>query len=333
MTDDPISDASAAAERGEFESAIITLRPLAEAGNREAQYQLGFLALTQCDLISGREAFSLFLEASEQGHAAAMYHLATFPEFLSEPFKSPLSNEDAWRWLLRAAEGGCAQAQRDAGASLATGNWREGKVPQDLAAAIAWYRRAAEAGHADAQYNLASMLADGEGCDRDLPAAREWLRRAAAGGYEYAEGLLAHLDSLQQSLDRRDSESDSGFDSPESAAMVGFPPKYCRPIATRVNGDDAYVLLNTGSVTQPYLYGVNCRRESGRWLERGSANGPGWEQPGHDPDVGTLSFWDDAPVGADMVRVEFDGRIVEEPVIDRAFLVVWWRVPAPQDWP
>ena len=117
-----------------------------------------------------------------------------------------LSEEEAWQWLLRAAEGGCVQAQRDAGASLATGDWRDGKIPQDLAAAVGWYRRAAEAGHADAQYNLASMLAEGEGCDRDLPAAREWLRRAVAGGYEYAEGLLAHLDSLQQSLDRRNSD-------------------------------------------------------------------------------------------------------------------------------
>jgi uncharacterized protein len=88
--------------------------------------------------------------------------------------------------LLRAAEGGCGQAQRDAGASLATGDWREGKVRQDLPSAVAWYRRAAEAGHADAQFNLASMLAEGEGCDRDVPAAREWLRRAVAGGYEYA---------------------------------------------------------------------------------------------------------------------------------------------------
>jgi len=34
-----------------------------------------------------------------------------------------------------------------------------------------------------------------------------------------------------------------------------------------------------------------------------------------------------------MVRVEFDGRIVDEPVVDRSFLVVWWHVPAPQDWP
>lgn len=195
MTREAIAIARAAAARGDFESAITVLRPLADAGSAEAQYQLGSLALTECELISGREAFSLFVKAAEQGHPEAMYHLATFPDFLREPFRSPLSDAQAWHWLLRAAEGDCVQAQRDAGASLATGEWLEGKIPQDLAAAVAWYRRAAEAGHADAQYNLASMLAEGEGCDRDLPAAREWLSRAVAGGYEHAERLLAHLDS------------------------------------------------------------------------------------------------------------------------------------------
>ena len=206
MTNDSISDAKAAAARGDFESAIAVLRPLADASNRDAQYELGFLALTECELVSGREAFSLFMKAAQDGHVDAMYHLATFPDFISEPFRSPLSEEEGWQWLLRAAEGGCIQAQRDAGASLATGDWREHRILQDLPAAVAWYRRAAEAGHADAQYNLASMLAEGEGCDRDLPAAREWLRRAVAGGYKYPEGLLAHLDSLQQSLDRRNSD-------------------------------------------------------------------------------------------------------------------------------
>ena len=122
MTEDPISDARAAAGRGEFESAIVLLRPLAEADDREAQYQLGFLAFTECDLISGREAFSLLLRAAEQGHAEAMYHLATFPEYLSEPFKSPLSEEEGWSWLLRSAESGCVQAQYSAAASLATGD-------------------------------------------------------------------------------------------------------------------------------------------------------------------------------------------------------------------
>jgi uncharacterized protein len=197
VTHDPLADARAAASRGDYESAIAFLRPQAEAGNREARYELGFLALTECDLVSGREAFSLFMKAAEQGHAEAMYHLATFPEFVGESFKSPLSEQEAWHWLLRAAESGSLQAQYAAGASLATGDWGERGGHRDLEAAVAWYRCAAEAGHVEAQYNLASMLAEGEGCDRDLPAAREWLRRAVAGGYEYAEGLLAHLDSLR----------------------------------------------------------------------------------------------------------------------------------------
>ena len=126
---------------------------------------------------------------------------------------------------------------------------------------------------------------------------------------------------------------DDGFDNPESAAMVGFPPKYCRVIASRTQADDAYVLLNTGSSEQPYLYGVPCRRENGRWFGLNSANAPGWDQADHDPDVGTLSIWDNAPAEADMVRVELQDQIVEEAVIDRAYLVVWWRVPTPQQWP
>lgn len=203
---DPIGDAKAAAARGDFESAINLLRPLAGAGNRDAQYELAFLALTECESISAREAFSLFMKAAEDGHAEAMYRLATFPDFISEQFRSPLSDDETWRWLLRAAEGGSVEAQRDAGASLATGGWRKTEVPQDLSAAVAWYRRAAEAGHADAQFNLASMLAEGEGCDRDLTAARQWLRRAVTGGSDYAKELLTHLDSLQQSLDARNAD-------------------------------------------------------------------------------------------------------------------------------
>lgn len=137
MPHNPISDARAAASRGDYESAIRGLRPAAEDGNREAQYELGFLALTECDLISGREAFSLFMKAAEQGHAEAMYHLAKFPEFLGEPFKLPLSDEGAWNWLVRAAESGCLLAQYDAGASLATGNWGDTGVRKDLEAADA----------------------------------------------------------------------------------------------------------------------------------------------------------------------------------------------------
>jgi len=55
---------------------------------------------------------------------------------------------------------------------------------------------------------------------------------------------------------------------------------------------------------------------------------------GDDPELGTLTVWDDAPEGASAVRMEFQGVIVEEPVRDGAYLFVWWRVPCPEEeWP
>jgi hypothetical protein len=124
------------------------------------------------------------------------------------------------------------------------------------------------------------------------------------------------------------------FDSPEDAAMQGFPRENSRVVATRVKGDDAYVLLDTGPRGQPYLYGVYCSRHDGRWRGDSPANGPGWSQAGADPTLGTLVVWDLAPAGTDRVRVEFAGGTVEEPVTDIAYLAVWWCVSDPQhDWP
>jgi hypothetical protein len=68
MTRDLMGQAKSASERGNFEAAIALLCPLAEAGDSDAQYQLGFLVLTECaecDLLSGREAFSLFRAAAD----------------------------------------------------------------------------------------------------------------------------------------------------------------------------------------------------------------------------------------------------------------------------
>ena len=39
------------------------------------------------------------------------------------------------------------------------------------------------------------------------------------------------------------------------------------------------------------------------------------------------------PAGADMVRVECGGEEIEELVTQGAYLLVWWRVRSPVDWP
>jgi hypothetical protein len=122
-------------------------------------------------------------------------------------------------------------------------------------------------------------------------------------------------------------------DSPEDAALEGFPREHCRVVAMRVKADDAYVLLDTGPHGQPYLYGICCSRHDGRWRGGSNGNGPGWSQAGPDPFLGTLVDWELAPEGTDRVRVEYAGETVEEPVDDIAYLVAWWRVPDPAHWP
>jgi hypothetical protein len=124
------------------------------------------------------------------------------------------------------------------------------------------------------------------------------------------------------------------FDSPEEAAMQDFPAAHCRIVASRVQGNAAYVLLDTGPPEYMYLYGVNCVREAGGWRDSITGNGPGWAIAQPEEDVGTLSLWSEAPPGADRVRVEFEGRVTEEPIENGTYLAVWWNVPfSDEDWP
>jgi hypothetical protein len=115
--------------------------------------------------------------------------------------------------------------------------------------------------------------------------------------------------------------------------MQSVPGAHCRVVASQAFDDDAYVLLDTGSPGRPYLYGSTCYRRGGRWFEAGSSNVPGWEQTSHDPDLGTLSFWGNVRAGVDTVRVEFDGAMREEPVRYGTDFLIWWRAPAPAEWP
>jgi hypothetical protein len=120
------------------------------------------------------------------------------------------------------------------------------------------------------------------------------------------------------------------FASLADAARSSFPTRYCRIIATREQRDEGYVLFDIGPIGQPYLYGVSFARHDGRWSEGVSGNGPGWSHVGPDKELGTATIWDEAPPGADKVRVEFGREVREEVVANGAYLAVWWGVPHPE---
>ena len=112
--------------------------------------------------------------------------------------------------------------------------------------------------------------------------------------------------------------------------MAGFPAEYCRVVASAVNGDDGYVVLDTGSAAYPYWYGVSVWRGPDGWRDGTSGNGPaaGWTATEKDRNLGTAFVYGEAPFGATRVRAALGTDVREAPVSGGVYLVAWWRVPA-----
>ena len=128
-----------------------------------------------------------------------------------------------------------------------------------------------------------------------------------------------------------------GFESPELAAMEGFPPAHCRVVASAVDGDDAFVVLDTGSAGRPYLYGGTVQRGASGWQGGidGSGGAVGWTVTDTARELGVVALWDEAPSDADAVRVRWGRDERQVPVRHGVFLATWWRQPYPEGrpWP
>lgn len=123
------------------------------------------------------------------------------------------------------------------------------------------------------------------------------------------------------------------FDSLADATRASFPPESCRLLAIREHGDAGYALFDTRPTGEPYLYEVHYDRQDGRWSEGSTGNGPGWHLLDPDTELGVLTLWGDESPNADRVRVEFERESREEPVSDSVYLVIWWDVPCPTNYP
>lgn len=183
-----LDKARADIDAGNCEVAIPVLLPLAESGNKQAQFLLGYMIFTDCEYpFADSVARDWLVKAKEQGHADACYYLARFPNAQGI---SCIDDKESMNLLIEAGERGSVVAQRELGACFATGDWIGEK---DEAKAIEWYTVAAEQGHAESQYDLGFMLLLGEGTDKNTLKGMEWLIKAAEQGNDSACGLLADI--------------------------------------------------------------------------------------------------------------------------------------------
>ena len=177
----------AAYNRGDYATALREFRPLAEHGDADAQFYLGFMYRRGVGVtLDYAEAVRWFRMAAEKGDANAQNSLGAM---YGKGLGVPQDFAAALRWFRMAVEQGYATAQHNLGVAYREGNG----VGQDYAKAVRWFRMAAEQGYADAQYNLGSMYRLGQGMTEDYAEAAKWFRLAAEQGHvdtQYNLGVM-----------------------------------------------------------------------------------------------------------------------------------------------
>jgi TPR repeat protein len=174
-------DGRSAYINGDYKTAFTILKPLADAGNAQAQKMMGIMY----DYGHGvapdpAQALQWYIRSAEQGQTAVQYQVG------AKYFKGENIAQDyteAARWWAMAADGGQVDAQFNLGLMYFRGL---GVTPDDARAAEL-FRRAADQGHAHAQYSLAVMYAFARGVDKDYDAALQWFMKSADQGVAQAQ--------------------------------------------------------------------------------------------------------------------------------------------------
>lgn len=191
---DPLSAGAQAYRAGDFETTIALWRPLAEAGDRDAQFALGTLYQAGHGVAqSDHKATEWFQRAAEQGSVPAQFNLGNA---YMHGRGVAIDEQQALHWWMKAAEAGLAPAQFNVGTAYLYGR---GTAPS-VERALDWYRMAAANGHAGAQAAL-QRLADqaqsyvlhGPSWVRARPAHHFTLQLLAAESKEQAEDYVASL--------------------------------------------------------------------------------------------------------------------------------------------
>ena len=181
---DNLKKAADAYSKGDFQTAITYLNPLAEQGDAAAQYNLGFLYMKGKGVPQDiKMVIKWYTKAAKQGYANAQFNLGLLYELGQDV---PRDYKMAIKWYTKAAEQGQLKAQNN------LGHMYKG-VLQDNKMAFKWYAKAAEQGNAVAQFNLGLMYEKGEGVPQDYKMAFKWYTKSAEQGVASAQNNLGNI--------------------------------------------------------------------------------------------------------------------------------------------
>jgi TPR repeat protein len=265
----PLEDGRAAHDRGDWQTTLKLLQPLADQGNAEAEDKIGDVygngqAVPQ-DYV---EAVKWYRKAADQGNADAQTDLCSM---YYKGHGVPQDYAEAVQWCRKAADQGNAQAQFGLGQMYYQGKG----VPQNYAEAVQWCRKAADQGNAQAQFLLGSMYEEGLAVQHEsgiLPPTLTNDHVNAADFHQDAliDGVLSNLP--QQAKNRQ--------------ADLGEAAKWYRKAADQGFADAGFRLGNMydsgEAMPQDYVEAVKWYRKAAEQGHQGAQQILGWKyERGH----------------------------------------------------
>jgi uncharacterized protein len=212
----PLEDGLEAYKKGDFDTAVSLLRPLAEQGNAQAEEKLGRMYQRGKGVPKDfARAVEWYRKAAERGDAAAQGRLG----FLYRVGAGvPRDLKLAQKWYRLAADQGNPLAEVGLGYMLLEGS---GEKP-DVVAAAALFTKAAEHGDALAMLALGTLYELGQGVTRDWVQAHKWYSLASVDDGEYEQDLFDRAKRAKEELAKQ--MSPEQIAEAERLARAAMPP-------------------------------------------------------------------------------------------------------------
>ena len=175
-------------------SNLALLQREANAGNPEAQFQLGRLYDTGDKLERDRQkAITWYTSAANQGHAESQYRLAVAYLFGIGVTKNPTVGES---WLMKSAK------QNHPVAKELLPIYKANRiVNRPISVAVAWYLEKVVDGDPEGEFGLGYMYENGWGINTNNAEARKWYAEARDIGSGGAARRLRQIKAEQASKD------------------------------------------------------------------------------------------------------------------------------------
>ncbi len=199
-----------------------TLRAAALAGDAPAEFEIAMRFAEGHDVVASNEEAARWLSrAAKQGLTLAQFRLGGFYEKGMGVKKDLVAARDLY---TAAANKGNGKAMHNLAVLYAEGV----DGPADYRTASHWFRKAADHGITDSQYNLAILYARGIGVEQNYTESYKWFALAANAGDAEAgkkrDEVATHLDPPSLAAAQAAIQKFTAEPQPDDAINVKSPP-------------------------------------------------------------------------------------------------------------